>query len=138
MLRIQGEALLHLERGSLKALLEELHEDQLSFKIITKKLKSQQQFTDRSPSREAAKMARQLAQVRITADSLFSALCRGCTRQCQTKHNVMTRLESRVGEPLAKNVAFNLVLPLSGAILQQARVKAHLTDPADSDPHTNW
>ncbi|KAK3352480.1 hypothetical protein B0T25DRAFT_606336 [Lasiosphaeria hispida] len=62
-----------LKRGSLKALLEDLHDDRLSLKLITKALKDRQEFAARSPSRDAVKMARQLAQMQVKAISLFSA-----------------------------------------------------------------
>lgn len=133
-----------LKKSSLKALLEDLKEDRLSLKLITKSLKAQQEFTARDPSHEAVKMARQLAQVRSVADSLFSGLCRGCTCQCQTKHSAMTRLENRLrtapeqkrrrlGNRPREPIAFSLLLPLSKAILQRASVMALLVDEDDPD-----
>jgi len=82
-------------------------------------------------------MARQMAQVRTMAASLFSALCRGCTQQCQAEHKVMAQLESRVEEPSAISVAFNLVLPLREAILQQTRVIVPVADRTGLDPYSS-
>jgi adenosylcobinamide amidohydrolase len=117
----------------LKALLEEIQEDRLSLKVIIKGLKTQQEYTTREPSHDALKLATNLTQVQTIATSLFSALCRGCTCPCQSKHRAMMRLESRVplqrkrrkvGKRPKEPVTFNLVLLIEAAVFQQALVNA--------------
>ena len=117
-------------------LLEELQEDRLSLKIITKGLKTQQEYATREPSRDAIKMVRRLTQVQALAASLFSALskCSICT--CRTKHSAMARLESQIPTQEAwqkrrqrlEPTIFDIVLPLENSVFQQASVNAMVVD----------
>ncbi|KAK0635957.1 hypothetical protein B0T17DRAFT_503454 [Bombardia bombarda] len=115
----------------LKTLLEDLNEENLSLKVIISGLKAQQEHTAREPSHDAAKLATKLGQVQANAASLFSALCKGYTCQCRSKHRAMIRLDSRVslqrerrqkGARAREPTTFNLVLPHEAELFQEALV----------------
>ena len=126
-------------------LLEELQEERLSLKVITKSMMTQQEYATREPSRESRKMVQRFAKVRDIAVSLFSALCRGsCNCQCRTQHSAMAQFESRVvltqrerrklGQGRKEPTLFNIVLPLDGAMLQQALVNAIMDEEDAGNP----
>jgi len=128
-----------LERGRLKALLEELREDRLSLKVIIKRVTVQRRHASREPGHDAAAMARQLSGVREAAGSLFSALCRDdLACKCQTQHIPLVKLESRVlnraldERKLLSSTEFSLVITLERAIFPQALGSA--IDEEDENP----
>ncbi|KAK3389729.1 hypothetical protein B0H63DRAFT_556836 [Podospora didyma] len=134
-----------MERGALKVLLEELQEERLSLKVITKSMITQQEYATREPSQESLKMVQRFAKVRDIAVSLFSALCRGSSNcQCRTQHSAMAQLESRVFKKQQERrkldqgrrepTLFNIVLPLDGTVLQQALVNAVMDEEDASNP----
>ncbi|KAI0156710.1 hypothetical protein GGR52DRAFT_198044 [Hypoxylon sp. FL1284] len=85
-----------IEKASLNELIEELREDRLSLKTIIDYTRAQREYASRQPSRDAGRLTKIYAQVQFNATSLFTAMCKICTRRHHSKHNVLMRLDSRV------------------------------------------
>ena len=85
-----------IERGSLKQLVEDLKDDNLSLETIVKGMKTMHEFEPSSPSSSATKLHKHFKSIQRAARSLYSAVSTGWMSCSHESHEVLIHLEDRV------------------------------------------
>ncbi|KAI0105596.1 hypothetical protein F4776DRAFT_472572 [Hypoxylon sp. NC0597] len=130
-----------IEKGVLKELIEELREERLSLKTVIKGMRTQREYTARQASHDSERLANIFGQVQTSATPLFAAMCKVCTCNCPTRHNVLMRLDNRMHLQKKRSIfkckmkeqtTFNLVFEFED-YLQEALVKASEVEEDEVD-----
>jgi hypothetical protein len=87
-----------IDRGSLKVLLNDLKEDNLTLDFIVTRLKAFREAGIRAPSNEAGKLAEYLQRVQGLVGSLHTTLQSSWKPGCHPSHEVMFRLDDRIND----------------------------------------
>ena len=85
-----------IERGSLKQLVEDLKDDNLSLETIVKGMKTMREFEPSSPSSSAMKLFKHFKAIQKAARALYSAVSTGWLSCNHQSHEVLIHLEDRV------------------------------------------
>ena len=85
-----------IERGSLKQLVEDLKDDNLSLETIVKLMKTMHEFEPSSPSSSAMKLFKHFKAIQKAARALYSAVSTGWLSCNHQSHEVLIHLEDRV------------------------------------------
>ncbi|KLU88272.1 hypothetical protein MAPG_07259 [Magnaporthiopsis poae ATCC 64411] len=130
----KGKLRFAMDRESLAALVNDLEAERHSLGRLVRRVKTKREWEASEPTRSSKTLTLAFSRVRESASSLYRAVCECWACDRHQLHTLMIRLEHRIpgreGQAARSSaVAFRLLFPVEGAVLQRIEIAARCSDP---------